>query len=98
MRVVELASARVAPEILRILLAEEGALMMIEPPGEARVVGIFEIHDGVFVAVEQLRSEYLLGPVRHACIAELRIRVNRARDETAEERSRRCPVKTMVVV
>jgi hypothetical protein len=71
---------------------------MIEPPGEAGVVGVLEIHDGVFVAIEQLRSKGLRCPVGHACIAELRIRVNRSRDETAEEGSRRRPVETVVVV
>jgi len=97
-RVVKLASARVAAELFGIRAAEEGALVMIEPPGEARVIGVFEIYDGVFVAIEQIRREDLRGPVGHACIAEFRIRVNRPRDETAEEGSRRCPVETMVVV
>jgi len=52
-RVVELAPAGVAAEILGVGLAEEGALVMIEPPREARVIGVFEIleiDDGVFVA------------------------------------------------
>jgi hypothetical protein len=32
---------------------QERALMMIEPPGQFRRVAVFEIDDGVLVAVEQ---------------------------------------------
>ena len=72
--------------------------MVVEPPGQPRIARIFEIHDGVFVAVEQRRIEQLGGPVGHPGIAELRVRVNRARDEAAEEGSRGRPVKTVVVI
>ncbi len=50
--VVHLAAAGVVPKVLRVLRRQECALMMIEPPGQARVGGVLEIHDGVHIAVE----------------------------------------------
>ena len=44
---------------------EERALVMVEPPGQLRRVGIFEIDDGVLVAVEDTVFERLRSFVRH---------------------------------
>ena len=52
-RVVELAAAGIAAEVLLVGGVEEGALVMVEPPGEAGIGGILEIDDGVLVAIEQ---------------------------------------------
>jgi hypothetical protein len=71
---------------------------MVEPPGKPRIAGVFEIHDGVFVAVEQPRLEELRSSMGHSRVSKFRIRVNSPRDEAAEKGSRRCPIKTMVVV
>ena len=97
-RIVELPAAGVPAEMLRIFRVQEGALMMIEPPGQARIARVFEIDDGVFVAIEQARIEHLRRLVGHPGIAEFRIRVNRARDEAAEEGGRGRPVKAVIVV
>src|SRR5579863_1543337 len=69
-RVVELLAGMVETEMLGILGLEKGALVMVEPPGQLRGAGIFEIHDGVFVAIEDAVFEELGGLVHHACIEE----------------------------
>jgi len=44
-------------EMLVILRGEEGRLVMIEPPSDAGRGRVFEINDGVFVAVNSLSSK-----------------------------------------
>ena len=39
-------------EVGAVSRSEEGALVMVEPPGEARGGRVFEVHDGVFVGAE----------------------------------------------
>ena len=97
-RVVELPAAGIPAEMLLIFGVEEGALVMVEPPGQLRVAGVLEVHDGVFVAIEQRWIEELRRLVGHARIAKLRIRVDRARDKSAEVGSGRRPVKTVIVI
>src|SRR5258708_25372396 len=53
----ELVAAGIAAKMLAILGRQEGALVVIEPPGEMRVSRVFEIDDGVDVAVEHSRLE-----------------------------------------
>ena len=96
--VVELAPTGIAAKVLRVFRREKRALVVVEPPGEARIARIFEIHNGVLIAVEQRRIEGLGRPVRHPRVAKLRVRVHRTRDKTAEEGSRSRPIETMVVV
>ena len=45
--------------------------MMIEPPGEARIGGVLEVHDGVDVAGKQAGVEPLRGFGRQAGEVEL---------------------------
>ena len=97
-RVVELPAAGIAAEMLGILGGEEGALVMVEPPGEARIAGIFEVYDGVFIAIEQAGIEHLGCLVGHSRVAELSIGVDRPGNEAAEIGSGRCAVKAMVVI
>jgi hypothetical protein len=70
--------------MLLVLGVQKGALVVIEPPRKPRVARVFEIHDGIFIAVEESRVKELGGLVSHARILKLSIRVNRARDESAE--------------
>ena len=72
--------------------------MVIEPPGELRVARVLEIDDGVLVAVEKAVFENLRGPVGHAGISEIRVRMECAADEAAEERCRGGAVETVVVI
>jgi dCMP deaminase len=84
--------------VLGVFRREEGALMVIEPPGQPRIARILEIHDGILIAIEQAVLEQLGRLVRHPRIAELRIRVNCARDKAAEVGGGGCAVETVVVV
>jgi hypothetical protein len=52
-RVVQLFSAAIVAEVLRVFRCQERALVMIEPPRQARIAGVFKIDDRVFVAVKQ---------------------------------------------
>ena len=91
-------AAGVALEVLLIGGVEERALVVIEPPGEARVAGVLEIDDGVLVAIEQRGVERLRRGVGHARIAEYRVRVDSAPDKAAEEGSRGRSVETVIVI
>jgi len=96
--VVELASAGVAMEVLLVGGVEERALVVIEPSGEARVAGVLEIDDGILVAIEERGVEGLGCGVRHAGIAEDRVRVHSPLDKAGEEGSRSRSVETVVVI
>jgi hypothetical protein len=72
--------------------------VVVEPPGKPRIARVFEIHNGIFIAVEQAGVEQLGRLVRHPGVAKLRIRVNCARDKAAEVRGGGRAVKTVVVV
>ena len=73
-------------EVQRIFRRQKGALMMVEPPGQPRVVGIFEVDDSVLIAVEQAVFEDLRSAVSHAGVEKLRIGMEGPPYETAEER------------
>ena len=91
-------AASVVPEVLGVLGRQEGALMMIEPPGQARIVGVLEIDDGVLVAVEQAVFEELRRLVGHAGVWNSASGWNVPADEAAEEGRRGRAVETMVVI
>ncbi|HUI78714.1 MAG TPA: hypothetical protein VLY24_12385 [Bryobacteraceae bacterium] len=96
--IVELAAARILAEMGGIGIVQKRTLVVVEPPGKPRVAGVFEIDDSVFIAIKERRVERLRRFVGHAGIAELRAGVHGTVNEAAEESSRRCPIKTMVVV
>jgi hypothetical protein len=60
--------------------------MMIEPPGEQRRTGIFEIHDGVFVTVENAVFERLRSFMRHPGVHKLGIGVDAFAVKAGEDR------------
>ena len=96
--IVHLAAAAVLPEVLRVFRCQERALVMIEPPGEVGITGIFEIYNGVFVAIEKLVLEKLRSFMRHAGVHELRAGMKNAFHEAAEESRRRRAVEAMIVI
>ena len=56
-RIVKLAVALILLEVLGVSGREKRALVVIEPPGDVRRTGVFEIDDRIFVAVELLFIE-----------------------------------------
>ena len=91
--VVQLLSAGIALPMLGILGAEERALVVIEPPGEARISGVLEIDDGVDVAVEHIVIEQLRSFVSEAGVLERGIRVHVRLYEAAEKAADAAPSK-----
>src|SRR5260370_1180831 len=81
-----------------ILRTEEGALVMIEPPRQAGIGGVFEVHDGVDIAVEVTVLEKLRCLVSETCEVELRSGRKFLFMKTAEERCRSRPVEAVVMV
>ena len=74
--IVELFAGMIVAEMFRVFGGEKCALVMIEPPGEQRRAGIFEIDDGVFVAVEVPSSNGCGGLVSHSGIEKFRVGVD----------------------
>jgi hypothetical protein len=72
LRTVELVAAAILSEVLCVRGSEKRALVMVKPPGDARRAGIFEIHDGIFVAVEQRFGKGMSRLVRHSRKMEFR--------------------------
>jgi hypothetical protein len=85
-------------EMQCILRGEKSALMVIEPPCELFIIRIFEIDNGILVAVEEAVFEDLARAVGHASVMKIRIRVKFPPDKTAEVSSRGRAVEAMVVI
>src|SRR2546425_20821 len=81
-----------------VFRGEEGALVVIEPPGDFGIGAVFEINDGVLVAVEQAFVEELGGAVGQTSVDELGARVKRPIEKTAKVRGRSGSVETVVVI
>ena len=80
-RIVEFPAAPVGPEMSFVLPAEECALVMVEPPGQARIAGIFEIHDGIFIPVELHVQEKLASAVGQSLVLKFAIPADCAADK-----------------
>ncbi len=95
--VVELVAAAVLPKVLGVGGSEERALVMVKPPGHARRARVFEIDDGVFIAVEQGFREGMPRLVRHPREMKLRARPDALPKKAVEDRRRRRAVEASVV-
>ena len=71
---------------------------MIKPPGNFGRTRIFEIDDCILVAVKLLFIEQRPGAMQQAREDELNVIANPLPVESREQRSRRSPIKTPVVV
>ena len=72
--------------------------MMIEPPSQLGRAAVFEIHDGVFIAVEEFLLEELLGTVKQAREHELRRGVEARSEEIRENGGGACAVEAPIVI
>src|ERR1700733_10915196 len=72
--------------------------MVIEPPGNFRRAGIFEIDDGVLIAIKLRFIEQRARAMEEAGIDEVHVAAHAFAIKAAEERRRACPVKTLVVI
>ena len=95
--IVELFPGMIVPEVFGVFRLQERALMMVEPPGQQRGAGIFEIDDGVFVAVERAVFKGRRGLVRHSGVAEFRVGVDALAIEARKYGGGGGPVEAFVV-
>ena len=71
---------------------------MIEPPGDFRRAGVFEIYYGVLIAIELLLIKERAGAVQEARVDEVYIAADALPEETGEEGGGAGAVETFVVV
>jgi hypothetical protein len=95
--VVEFFAGMVVAELVGIARGEEGALVVVEPLRELRGAGIFEVNDGVFIAIEDSIFERTRGFVSHACVKEFGVVVDAFAVEAREDGGRRSSVEASVV-
>ncbi len=96
--IVKFAIALVLLEVGSILRGEKRALMMVEPPGNFGRAGVFEVDDGVLVAIKLFLIEQRSGTVQQAGENEGDIVPNPLPVKARKERGGRCPVKAFVVI
>ena len=96
-RVVKHVVGAAGAEMLGVGRSKERALMMIEPPGDARRTRVFEIHNHIFVSVEETVCPGLFGAMSHAGEVEFGSRVEAFTVEAVEESGGSHAVKAMVV-
>jgi len=81
-----------------VLGAQKRALMVVEPPGDARIGRVLKSTMAFSSPIEHAVVEELVGLVGHASEQELRVGMEPALDEAAEERSRGRAVEAVVVI
>ncbi len=96
--IVELAVALILLEVLGIIGGEEGALVMVEPPGNFGRAGVFEVDDGVLVAVELLFIEQRSGAMDEAGELELGIAADALAVKAGKQRGGGGSVKAFIVI
>jgi hypothetical protein len=85
---VELSAAFVGFEVRFVFFAEKGALMMIKPPGQTRIAGIFEVNDGIFIPVEPNIEKQLAGTMCESLVHEFAIFADGVSIKVAEDSGR----------
>ena len=71
--------------------------MMVEPPRDIRVGGVFEIDNGVLVAIEESVGELLAGLMRHPREMKVSAGLNALTEKTIKYRRRCRAVEASVV-
>ena len=85
-------------EVLLVGRGEEGRLMMVEPPGDARRGGVLEVDDGILVADEFGLVEESACAVHQAVVLVDGVAGDALAVEAGEERGRAGSVETLVVI
>lgn len=96
--VIELAIAWVLLKMIGVFGREKCALVVVKPPGDFWRTGIFEIDDGIFVAVKIGFIEKRSGAMQQARVNKLDIVADAFRIKPRKKRSRRSPIKTPIMV
>src|SRR5579872_1311875 len=98
LRLVEFVTAAIATKMFGVSRRKESALMVIKPPGHAGRTGIFEIDNGVFVAVKESWLEGLPCAVSHPRKVKFRAWMDALAKETIEQSRRRRAVEASIVI
>src|SRR5579862_331954 len=96
--IVKLAIAFIVLEVSGIGGREKCALVVIEPPRNLRRTRVFEVDDGVFVAVKMRFVEKRPGAVQQPGINELHIFTDALPIETRKQSRRGSSVETLVMI
>jgi hypothetical protein len=72
--------------------------VVVEPPGDFGRAGIFEVDNGVLVAIELLLVEEGTGAMEQPGVDEVHIAADSFAVKTGEQGGRASPVKTFVVI
>jgi hypothetical protein len=80
-----------------ILGVEEGALVVVEPPRQARVARVFEVDDRVLITVKPHIQKQLARTVGQSFVLEFTIAADRVEIEVAENSGGSQAVKAIVV-
>ncbi len=95
--IVELGVRLLLLEMRGVAGSEEGALVVVEPPGNARRGGVLEVDDGVLVAIELGFVEQAAGAMHQPAEDELGVVANALAIKARKQRRARCPVETLIV-
>src|SRR5580692_894810 len=96
-RLVKHVWAGMTAELLGVSGREKRTLMVVEPPGHFRRVGVLEIDDGVFVAVKKAGRPWLRSTMGHTGEAELRGGIELFPVEAVEKSGGSGPIKAAVM-
>src|SRR4030095_16138786 len=96
--IVKFLAAGIGTKVGFIFHAEEAALVVIEPPGEARVAGVFEVHDGILSPVKFNIEKKLTRPMRQPFVDEIHVRADGLAVKMTEHCRRGQTVKAVIVV
>src|SRR5579862_2700869 len=83
--------------MLGILRFQESALVMVEPPGQSRRTRIFEINDGIHIAIKDAVLERLRSLMGHSGVRELRKRLDSLPIKAGKDRGGGSAIETFVV-
>src|SRR6202162_528006 len=84
-------------KVFRVRRSQEGALMMVEPPGYFRRVRIFEVHNHIFVAVKKTVCPRLYRAMGHASQFELRAGIKTLSVKTIKKRGGSGAIKAAIM-
>ena len=95
--IVELGVGLLLLEVGRVGGGKESALVVVEPPGDARRRGVLEVHDRVLVAIELGLVEQAAGAMHQTAEDELGVVANALAIKARKQRRARRPVETLIV-
>jgi hypothetical protein len=96
--IVKFAITLILFKVARVGRRQERALVMIEPPGDFGGGGIFEIDDGVFVAIKLLLVKQRPGAMKQSGEDESGVAANALPIEAGKQGRRASPIKAFVVI